>query len=84
MHLSKEELDGRGVYARTNEAITKLAHVHDGEDYDCQRCKEHITEGIEYPVRSKHHRRAYQRKHLMAVEEKGPFFSFHPGINGDF
>ncbi len=32
MYLSKEELDGRGVYARTNEAIMKLAHVHNGED----------------------------------------------------
>jgi hypothetical protein len=78
MHLSKEELDGRGVDARTNEAIMKLAHVHNGEDYDCPRCKEHITEGIEYPVRSTHNRQAYQRKHLMAVEGKGPFFPFIP------
>jgi len=68
MHLSKEELDGRGVYARTNEAIMKLAHVHNGEDYDCPRCKEHITEGMEYPDRSTHHRRARQREHLMVVE----------------
>ena len=59
MHLSKEELDARGVDARTNQDIMMLAHVHNGEDYDRPRCKEHITEGTEYPVRSENHRRAY-------------------------
>jgi hypothetical protein len=79
MHLSMEELDGRGVYSRTNKAIMKLAHVHNGEDYDCPRCKEHIPDGIEYPVRSKYYRRAYERKHLMAVEGKErPIFPFIP------
>jgi hypothetical protein len=78
MHLSKEELDVKGVEARTIDDIQMYAHIHNGEDYDCPRCNEHITEGIEYPVRSTYHRRAHQREHLMVVEGKGPFFPFIP------
>jgi hypothetical protein len=78
MHLSKEELDVKGVEARTIEDIQKYVHMHNGEDYDCPRCNEHITEGIEYPVRYTYHRRAHQREHLMVVEGISPFVSFSP------
>jgi hypothetical protein len=76
MHLSEENLNARGVNARTIEDVRKLAHVHNGEDYDCPRCKEHISEGIEYPDPSTYQRRAHQREDLMVVEGKGAFFSF--------
>jgi hypothetical protein len=56
MNLSKEELDEKGVEARTIEDIRKYAHMHNGEDYDYPRCNEHITKGIEYPIRSTYHR----------------------------